>query len=365
MADQPTNLSIDDLAGKIKAKYPAYSDVDNTTLVQKVVAKHPEYHATLNPEAQSVAMAPMLTAQAGQAIKTAANATPLGAAPTDLVDQYKAAQASGQVPSATGIEKLAPVIGAAGGAGLLAEGGSGIVAGAMKALGAGAGAAVGSVGEQAVAGGKVDPTEALKTGAVYGAGEGVASALSSVAKWIGASKTIGARLLDKAAAKGADTIVNISPETDKLMDEIVTQSKRGGGNVPKAVSDLLERLGPSTKDAADANPGPLLYPEARDFASNAGDRAFGETSLANKNLNRLVKLYARSLDNDVQAAANSGGFGTEHKVGMQQYASASSRNRAAATAGTLAAKGVAALGGVGASGYAGYELLKKFGVVGK
>jgi hypothetical protein len=36
-------LSVDDFAARIKAKYPDYAGMDNTTLAQKVIAKHPEY----------------------------------------------------------------------------------------------------------------------------------------------------------------------------------------------------------------------------------------------------------------------------------------------------------------------------------
>ena len=36
-------MTTDELAGKIKAKYPAYAEMDNQTLVEKITAKHPEY----------------------------------------------------------------------------------------------------------------------------------------------------------------------------------------------------------------------------------------------------------------------------------------------------------------------------------
>ena len=36
-------LSVDEFAGKVKAKYPEYKDVDNRTLSEKIVAKYPEY----------------------------------------------------------------------------------------------------------------------------------------------------------------------------------------------------------------------------------------------------------------------------------------------------------------------------------
>ena len=36
-------LTIDQLAEKIKSKYPAYNDMDNTILVEKIIAKYPVY----------------------------------------------------------------------------------------------------------------------------------------------------------------------------------------------------------------------------------------------------------------------------------------------------------------------------------
>ena len=36
-------LTIDQLAEKIKLKYPAYNDMDNTILVEKIIAKYPVY----------------------------------------------------------------------------------------------------------------------------------------------------------------------------------------------------------------------------------------------------------------------------------------------------------------------------------
>lgn len=41
-------MTTDELAGKIKAKYPDYADMDNQTLVEKITAKHPEYKAQLD-----------------------------------------------------------------------------------------------------------------------------------------------------------------------------------------------------------------------------------------------------------------------------------------------------------------------------
>ncbi len=42
--DPPKKLSVKDFAAKIKAKYPDYSNVDDSELVKRITAKYPEYN---------------------------------------------------------------------------------------------------------------------------------------------------------------------------------------------------------------------------------------------------------------------------------------------------------------------------------
>ena len=39
--------TVDELADRIKTKYPEYEDIDNTELVEKVTSKYPEYNDVL------------------------------------------------------------------------------------------------------------------------------------------------------------------------------------------------------------------------------------------------------------------------------------------------------------------------------
>ncbi len=48
-------MTTDELAGKIKAKYPDYADMDNQVLVEKITAKHPEYKAQLDTPSSPMA----------------------------------------------------------------------------------------------------------------------------------------------------------------------------------------------------------------------------------------------------------------------------------------------------------------------
>jgi hypothetical protein len=142
------------------------------------------------------------------------------------------------------------------------------------------------------------------------------SALSAAA-----NRNIGAQLLNQALAKGSNAPVEISSRTDAALDDLVSAEKTGG-KLPKVVTDLLKRLGPSTKEAADAEPGPLTYQEARGFQKNISGLSVEEKLAMNKDLKRLMPELANSFSKDVQAAADKAGFGDLHAAGLGSYAQA-------------------------------------------
>lgn len=204
-----------------------------------------------------------------------------------------------------------------------------------KSSALGAGMAAGQLAED-----PTNPKAALATAAGTTAGN---FALSPLMQWITSSKTLGAQALKQASAKVGNAPVELSSQTNELVDEIVKNEKLGGKPV-KAVTDLLRRLGPAPGQAAEAVPGPLTYDEARILQSNLG------TELREGALEGRAKAYAtglyKSLGRDVQATANAGGAGAEHTIGMQEYAAASSRNRALAKGAKAAVgSGAAAIGG--------------------
>lgn len=184
-------------------------------------------------------------------------------------------------------------------------------------------------------------------GVVGGVAGGAGMAASPFAKWLGASKTLGARLLQQASAKAGNAPIELSPHTNELVEEIVKQGKLGG-KVPKVISDLLERLGPSTRQAADAEPGPLTYDEARIVQGNASDLSAEERMTLKGSLRSLVPRFAKSFSRDVQTGADQAGIGTEHAAGMKEYATASERDRALAKLND--AKGSLLKGALGAAG---------------
>lgn len=204
------------------------------------------------------------------------------------------------------------------------------------ASGAGAGAGAG-----AFAGG-TSPKEALGIAAGTTATNAIASPLL---KWLSSSKSVGAKALQAASQKAGNAPVELSPQTNEIVDKIVQQGKLGG-KIPKVITDFLDRVGPSTRQAAEASPGPLTYDEARILQSNASQLSVNEANDLKGQLKSLIPQFARSFGRDVQTAADVAGAGPEHAIGMQEYAAASSRNRALTKIGKAAVgSGAAAIGG--------------------
>ena len=173
-----------------------------------------------------------------------------------------------------------------------------------------------------------------------GIGEKVVGPLS---EWIGSSKTFGAKMLQEASAKAGSAPVELSPKTNQLIDEIVAEGK-SGGKIPKVISDLLERVGPSVKQAAEAEPGPLTYEEARRFQGNLSSMSTNEKLDLKGRLKYLIPETAKSFSGDVQAGANKAGIGPQHAIGMNEYATASSRNRTLKKVGKTVAAGAGIYG---------------------
>jgi hypothetical protein len=221
------------------------------------------------------------------------------------------------------------------------------------------GAKVGGLGArkatEAMGGGETAQNVAELGGNVIGGTVGAVG--SNFLKWLTSSKTAGAAALQQASVKAGSAPVELSPKTNELVDKLVEQSKLGGKPI-KVINDLLERVGPSTKQAAEATPGPLTYDEARILQGNISSLSTEEQMGLKGTQKGLMKQLAGSFAGDVQKAADSAGIGEEHALGMKEYALASSRNRVLAKAGKYAAT-TAGVAGVGAAGAAAYEAVRR------
>lgn len=282
----------------------------------------------VSPEQQQIAALPKPALQAKQQVMS--NIKPLipGTATVDPTGGFTEVQNSpayNEYMRQSGI--MAGATAGTMGAGALVPAVKGLTGLALRAGASGAGAGAGSL-----AGGATPPEAGIN--AVSGVvaqpiAEGigaVASKIPGLVKWLGASKSTGAQMLQQASAKAGSAPVALSPETDKIIEQITNQGKLGG-TVPKVISDLLERIGPSTKQAADAAPGPLTYDEARIIQSNASTMSAQEQMALKGQLKQLIPAFAKSFSKDVQEAANQAGVGAEHASGMQEYANAASRGR--------------------------------------
>lgn len=215
----------------------------------------------------------------------------------------------------------------------------------ISALGR-AGATGAGAGAGALAGGATPPEAAVTAaGGAIGqpVAEGITAAASPIIKWMGASKTLGAKLLQQASSKAGQAPVEMSAKTNEIVDEIVKQGKLGG-TVPKVITDLLDRVGPSTRQAADAAPGPLTYDEARILQSNASSMSAQEQMTLKGRLKYLIPQFAKSFGEDVQTAADQAGVGVEHATGMKEFANASARDRTLKRVGAATATGAGVYG---------------------
>ena len=220
---------------------------------------------------------------------------------------------------------------------------------AKTILGAKVGGAVARSTTKALGGGETAQNAAELGGNLVGGFGGGMAGESSLAKWISSSKSKGAELLQYASSKAGNAPVQISPQTDRIVEEIVKEGNLGG-SPPKIISDFLKRVGPTVK----MNPAeevPLTYDEARILQSNASQLSASEKQAMKGRMGSLMKQFANSFSQDVQAAADQAGIGAEHSAGMQEYALASSRNR------TLKNIGKYALPTAGGAGLM-YELLR-------
>lgn len=304
-------------------------------------------------QVSSGSQAPDATAQArdvitkiGQGMKP----SPLGGAHPTTQQEQQIDALMPQMPQR--VKDIRSAALAMGGAGIGSEAAAGAAQGLPAfiktmagASGAGAGAGLG-----ALAGG-TRPMEALATAAGTTATSAVASPFL---KWLSSSKSVGAKALQAASQKAGNVPVELSPKTNELVEEIVREGK-SGGTVPKVITDLLDRVGPSARQAAEANPGPLTYNEARSFQSNASQLSAAEQMSLKGRMKSLIPEFAKSFGRDVQTAADVGGAGPEHAIGMREYAAASSRNRAL----TKAGKAIPYVGGAAYGIHQIQSLLKK------
>jgi hypothetical protein len=96
----------------------------------------------------------------------------------------------------------------------------------------------------------------------------------------------------------------------------IMQLSERGGTMPKAVRDLLKRM-------TDPQKPPMVYEEARDFASNISRLSVDEFNRLTPALKREITNLRVTLNHSVEKAAASAGKGPQYKSAMKEYAKAS------------------------------------------
>jgi len=216
--NDPNDLS--DLGGKpiTKASAPKSQSMDLSDLGGKVVRPS---------EAQQAASAPAIPG-AGQQVTPGGTQPPVQVNPTHLLLGGEEKQYSPEQEAY--LKKTLPMVpqqvsnlrrgalsvgGAALGAGAVAQG-AGLLPAAMRVIGAGIGGAGGDVAGSVVSGQAPNPKKALQSGAGAMIGQGTGEVLSPLAKSLTSSKSLGAKMLERASAKVGNNPVELSPRTNEL-----------------------------------------------------------------------------------------------------------------------------------------------------
>ncbi len=160
------------------------------------------------------------------------------------------------------------------------------------------------------------------------------------------------KVLERAKVLGKDVPVDLTKAMTPALraQELATR----GSAPPKVMNDFLQRIPVHTSE-------PMMFPEARDFASNAGALSATEKAASTPMMAGQVKQLAKALSEANQAAAEQMGMGKEFKGAMREYAQAKALGKGKDAAIEIAKKWVprAIVGGAAAG--AGYKIAKGLG----
>lgn len=114
-----------------------------------------------------------------------------------------------------------------------------------------------------------------------------------------------------SAAKNAAVDVNAPGDAALRIQQLAER----GGTMPRMVRQFIGRI-------TDPSQGDLLYPEARDFASNISRLSADEYNRLTPVIQREVGNLKTALNGAIGQAADSVGQGDAYRSAMQEYASA-------------------------------------------
>lgn len=140
--------------------------------------------------------------------------------------------------------------------------------------------------------------------------------------------------------------------TDRLADTLgeIKQAVDTGSTLPSVINKFVTRI-------ADVNEGPLTYNEARQFYSNVSDLSVSEKLASKAKDLRLIQLFKHALGDTIAQTAEDAGRLQDYRDAMSEFSKAK-RIETAVDKGKKIAGAAIGSAALGASGYAGYRVLR-------
>lgn len=181
-----------------------------------------------------------------------------------------------------------------------------------------------------------------------GVGPGLAEGAGAIENAIPSAERAGQSFKELKGAIGNHTV----PITDRIADTLaeIKEASDTGSTLPSVINKFVTRI-------ADVDEGPLTYKEARQFYSNVSDLSASERMATKLKDLRLVNLFKYALGDSIAQTTDNAGRLEQYQNTMKEYAQAKKLGNAVDTAKSIATK-AAITAGAGATGYAGYKVLR-------
>ena len=271
-----SQLTPDQFAEQIKAKYPAYANVDNATLTQKMLAKYPQYADRVAPEVQTQKgpglVQSVVRGVASPFLRLGANAIKAGkvavgmpddpTAPVSYGDYLGSAKPVGMEGSAlqkakditgTALDVASNAVGGGGAVNVAKAGFKGLLWQGVKA-GAKAGAIAGAI--QGAGGALQDNAGVMDTGIRTAEGTLVGTALGSI---LGVAVPIGGKTV-----RGVPGAINAATHPVQAAEDAARSMGTAADNTAITLMNKVARINPSdvrsfSRMAGGATPGQYLH----------------------------------------------------------------------------------------------------------
>jgi hypothetical protein len=178
---------------------------------------------------------------------------------------------------------------------------------------------------------------------VGAAGQGIATAAGKVADMVPTVEHAGELFQEvNHAARNVPVNLNAATETAQRVQQLAQR----GSTMPKVVRDFLKRIADPDQE--------MMYPEARDFYSNATRIAADEQQKLTPVMRAQLAEFTANLGKGIEAAANYAGKLPEYTAAMDEYQKAMQLKSGLGTARSVALDALKKGLGPGIGGTLGY-----------